>query len=673
MVLKSLIVWSIIRIRPKFLLKPFELFYHLALRSTLVSLKKYKKIKAVYICGSMAQGAIFPSMSDIDLKIFFSGKKDTEVFDKIIKTFSRLRLFFPMISIPDEIGIYFLEDFDREYKFYPLLKHLFDHRFHPRKLVWGEDVLAGINLIPTANDDFYSACLWRFKYWFEKITSLYSTKYLNQDQKRYIFYKAVADISLVYLIMTDSYYSYSNRIQILTDIKKAIPDEENATLDKLIKERNALFTKGLFSLNEAFLAFKKLVALCCEKIESLSEQDVVKWPVEFSETEIKGDQKIIGRIQDVLGLKVEVLVIPSCYQATSPLDYESFHLPTYLLLPKQQFHLEQFDVLRTLYRKDLSDKINLFIKENDHYIYSVYSYFMDHFIQARYSDQITFDLLKPSSGMSENNMLFKGFYLKLLKKKLFFYIEQLEEIAGSKGIFKMEPDSFSKFFFSSLSKLILFRSITMNNFHFFTDPVAMADYLISNLAISKKFVQKMVENSEQESFFEQSAKFLELFCQVSKNKKNLDELISLSQTESRKKMIVSVVIATRSHVEQLKRCLISLAQLNRLPDEVLVVDNESQDATKEMVLQFEAPYQLRYVYYSGFGIGKVRNAGIKEANGDVLVFVDDDAVVDQDWLGNLEKEFIKNPYLGICGGSIRNMPMERKDLVYRYFSMMDIM
>lgn len=672
----------VIRIRPKIFLKPLELFYYLALKAVILSLKKHHKVSAIYICGSLAQSAILPALSDIDLKVFLQGKKDSVATAKILKTFSCLRLFFPMISISEEIGIHFLGDFYQEHNYYPLLKHLFDQRFHPRKLVWGEDVLAGRNLIPSTKDDFYPSCLWRFKYWFEKLTCLYSTNALNQAQKRYLFYKAIADICLIYLIMNDPNYSYKSRDQTLRDIEEILSGRERALIPKLVQERKALFTKGSFDLNEAFLAFKNIVSFCCDNIERASGQEVVERPVEFYGNNITSDQDIIDQIQEALGIQFKVIVLPSSYLATSPLDYETFALPAYFILPEHSLKLEQLDALRTLYRKCLIDKISLFIKENDYYVYSAYSYFMDHVLEARFNGLATFNLLLSNPKTYNNKMQFNIFCLELLKKRLVFYIEQLEAIVRNKDIYKMDPSSYFKFFFSSLSKLILYRSIILNKFHLITDPAAIADYLISNLSISDMFINRMVEHylnlkssgsSNHEPIFGQSVKFLECFRQVVINKKAQDELINLSRAEFRAKMLVSVIIVTKSHVGQLMRCLLSLAQLNRTPDEVIVVDNDSMDSTKETVLQFKGPFDLRYVCYSGFGIGKVRNAGIREANGDILVFVDDDAVVDQDWLANLEKEFIKNPYLGICGGSIRNMPMDRDDLVYRYFSMMDLM
>jgi glycosyltransferase involved in cell wall biosynthesis len=105
-------------------------------------------------------------------------------------------------------------------------------------------------------------------------------------------------------------------------------------------------------------------------------------------------------------------------------------------------------------------------------------------------------------------------------------------------------------------------------------------------------------------------------------------------------MNVSVILCTYNRCSTLARALESTAALN-LPDsvgwEVLVVDNNSSDQTREIVEDFRRRYpgRFRYLFEPQPGKSYALNAGIREAHGKILAFTDDDVIVDPDWLRNL--------------------------------------
>ncbi len=115
---------------------------------------------------------------------------------------------------------------------------------------------------------------------------------------------------------------------------------------------------------------------------------------------------------------------------------------------------------------------------------------------------------------------------------------------------------------------------------------------------------------------------------------------------------VSVVVITLNRAESLRDTLTSLTRQTRQPDEVIVVDNGSQDNTKEMILSFKNRLNIKYVYAATRGIPYARNAGVRNATKDIIAFIDDDCVADKDWLKYLEIPFIKDPYVGVVGGRV---------------------
>lgn len=103
----------------------------------------------------------------------------------------------------------------------------------------------------------------------------------------------------------------------------------------------------------------------------------------------------------------------------------------------------------------------------------------------------------------------------------------------------------------------------------------------------------------------------------------------------------SIIICTYNRSQLLSNALESILNLNAealsSSYEVVVVDNRSADDTKEKVMEFRrrAWFPLRYTYESLQGLSYARNAGIENAEGKYVVFIDDDCTVHPNWLSSL--------------------------------------
>ncbi len=92
-------------------------------------------------------------------------------------------------------------------------------------------------------------------------------------------------------------------------------------------------------------------------------------------------------------------------------------------------------------------------------------------------------------------------------------------------------------------------------------------------------------------------------------------------------MTLSVVIATRDRAAFLARALDSLAVQRDAPAfEVVIADNGSRDGTADLVRAraATAAFPLHYVFAGEPNRGAARNAGVRAATGDIVLFVDDD-------------------------------------------------
>jgi len=130
--------------------------------------------------------------------------------------------------------------------------------------------------------------------------------------------------------------------------------------------------------------------------------------------------------------------------------------------------------------------------------------------------------------------------------------------------------------------------------------------------------------------------------------------------ESASALEATVVISTYRRRDALSQLLRTLARqtlpLHRF--EVLVVNNDPGDDIASMVtgireeLFASRPDRLRLMTCPLRGLSHARNAGIGAARGEVVVFIDDDAVAAPDWLERLLDAYRSDPKLGVVGGRI---------------------
>lgn len=125
-------------------------------------------------------------------------------------------------------------------------------------------------------------------------------------------------------------------------------------------------------------------------------------------------------------------------------------------------------------------------------------------------------------------------------------------------------------------------------------------------------------------------------------------------------MKITVILCTYNRCQDLAKALNSFA-VQTLPTttdwEVLVMDNNSTDGTRELATGFcgRYPNRFRYLYEPRPGKSYALNTGIREARGDVLAFTDDDVTVEPTWLQNLTASLHNGEWAGAGG---RTLPQE---------------
>jgi glycosyltransferase involved in cell wall biosynthesis len=114
----------------------------------------------------------------------------------------------------------------------------------------------------------------------------------------------------------------------------------------------------------------------------------------------------------------------------------------------------------------------------------------------------------------------------------------------------------------------------------------------------------------------------------------------------------SVVIPTLGRSSSLLRdALQSLAACQPPPAEIVVVDGSPDGSAAPVVAELggtDAEPPIRYVL-SPRGASVQRNAGIDVASGEVILFIDDDAVADRGLFGALERAYGDPEVVGVTG------------------------
>lgn len=133
----------------------------------------------------------------------------------------------------------------------------------------------------------------------------------------------------------------------------------------------------------------------------------------------------------------------------------------------------------------------------------------------------------------------------------------------------------------------------------------------------------------------------------------------------------SVIICTMDRPEDLARALHSLESQTLPPDEVVIVDASREEGLGVTLLQTFPFLPIRYIHTRPPGLTRQRNIGIRESSGEILVFFDDDVLLERQYLECVVRVFLNDPAsrIGAVQGRITNFinsrtspPLRLKDL-----------
>lgn len=131
---------------------------------------------------------------------------------------------------------------------------------------------------------------------------------------------------------------------------------------------------------------------------------------------------------------------------------------------------------------------------------------------------------------------------------------------------------------------------------------------------------------------------------------------------------LSVVVCTFNRSRELKNCLASLANQSITDFEVIIIDGGSSDNTNRVIASFVKKLKLKKFVDREANLSKIRNLGWQKATSNLVAWIDDDVVTDENWAKEIIDTFDKNKKIaGVSGPTIIPQKLlQNRDVFFFY-------
>jgi GT2 family glycosyltransferase len=128
----------------------------------------------------------------------------------------------------------------------------------------------------------------------------------------------------------------------------------------------------------------------------------------------------------------------------------------------------------------------------------------------------------------------------------------------------------------------------------------------------------------------------------------------------------SVIVATHDRPDLLAELVRSLGACDPRPDEMVLVDDASRSPAEHVLRDVPVPFRVKVLRNDrALGPGAARNRGVHASRGDVLLFTDDDCLVEPGWVGALSERLASTD--GKLGGVGGRVLARDRDVFSRYY------
>jgi len=135
-------------------------------------------------------------------------------------------------------------------------------------------------------------------------------------------------------------------------------------------------------------------------------------------------------------------------------------------------------------------------------------------------------------------------------------------------------------------------------------------------------------------------------------------------------MVVSAIIPTKNRAQDVVSLLRSLSEQTRLPDEVIIIDQSPKPLLQERLEDTSfAGLFIRYYWKPEIsGLTQAKNYGVSVSTGSVLLFLDDDVVLEKDFIEELARcLLVDDSLMGVSGVQVSE-PRDLRQLARLFYS-----
>jgi GT2 family glycosyltransferase len=129
---------------------------------------------------------------------------------------------------------------------------------------------------------------------------------------------------------------------------------------------------------------------------------------------------------------------------------------------------------------------------------------------------------------------------------------------------------------------------------------------------------------------------------------------------------ISVLIPTKNRFDDIIKCIESILVQTLLPDEIVIVDASDTEELNEEIKEFKSE-KTKFVYvHTKPGVCYQRNIGIERSFGDIVFFLDDDTILEKNFIKEIVNIFEndkKREVGGVCGDII-NIENQNRSVMY---------